>query len=170
MRRIVRDWRVALIATLAFAFSGAIAVHSRILRSELVAACPVIFALMILIAIGRRAGIARPLGMAVAAATLRARSRKQSAGDPADRRIAGADLAVRKRAKRQASRSGAMRDRAGRRRSWRPVAGAAAAWLAWPLMASGFDRALLDAAQFHPLLLGRFGIYQAALLALIGPA
>ena len=61
VRLIVRDWRVALIATLAFAFSGGIAVHSRILRSELVAACPVIFALMILIAVGRRASIARPL-------------------------------------------------------------------------------------------------------------
>src|SRR5580698_5233056 len=68
MRLVVRDWRVALIATLAFAFSGGIAVHSRILRSELVAAGPVIFALLILIAIGRRASIARPLGIAVAAA------------------------------------------------------------------------------------------------------
>jgi len=29
-----------------------------------------------------------------------------------------------------------------------------------PLIVTGFDRALLDAAQFHPLLLGRFGIYQ----------
>jgi hypothetical protein len=35
-------------------------------------------------------------------------------------------------------------------------------------MAVGFDRTLLDAAQFHPLLLGRFGIYQVALLVLIG--
>src|SRR5205807_3691086 len=52
-RRILRDWRVALLATLAFAFSGGIAVHSRILRSALIAACPVIFALMILIAAGR---------------------------------------------------------------------------------------------------------------------
>src|SRR6202790_3699479 len=68
VRLIVRDWRVAMLATLAFAFSGGIAVHSRILRSELVAACPVIFALMILIVIGRRANIARPLGIAVAAA------------------------------------------------------------------------------------------------------
>src|SRR5258706_1906240 len=67
VRLIVRDWRVALMATFAFAFSGGIAVHSRILRSELVAACPVIFALMILIAVGRRAGVARPLWMAVAA-------------------------------------------------------------------------------------------------------
>src|ERR1700732_4779644 len=68
VRLIVRDWRVAMLATLAFAFSGGIAVHSRILRSELIAACPVIFAFMILIVIGRRASIARPLGIAVAAA------------------------------------------------------------------------------------------------------
>src|ERR1700758_5489581 len=67
-RLIVRDWRVALIATLALALSGGIAVHLRILRSELVAACPVIFALMLLIAIGRRAHVARPLGLALAAA------------------------------------------------------------------------------------------------------
>src|ERR1700737_3127050 len=68
VRLMARDWRVAMLATLAFAFSGGIAVHSRILRSELVAACPVIFALMILIALGSRASIARPLGIAVAAA------------------------------------------------------------------------------------------------------
>src|ERR1700730_5494447 len=67
IRLIVRDWRVALIATLAFAFSGGIAVHSRILRSELVAACPVIFALMLLIVSGRRSSIARPILMAMAA-------------------------------------------------------------------------------------------------------
>src|SRR6476659_11357832 len=68
VRRIVRDWRIALLATFAFAFSGGIAVHSRILRSELLAACPVIFALMILIVIGRRASVIRPLWMALAAA------------------------------------------------------------------------------------------------------
>src|SRR6202041_956702 len=68
IRLVVRDWRVALIATLAFALSGGIAVHSRILRSELVAACPVIFALLILIASGRRASILRPLWIAIAAA------------------------------------------------------------------------------------------------------
>src|SRR5258706_14798404 len=67
VRRIVRDWRVALMATFAFAFSGGIAVHSRILRSELVAACPIIFALMVLIVVGRSSNIARPLWMAVAA-------------------------------------------------------------------------------------------------------
>src|SRR5260221_4830384 len=44
-RRLFRDRRIAMLATLAFALSGDIAVHSRILRSEFVAACPVIFAL-----------------------------------------------------------------------------------------------------------------------------
>src|ERR1700692_1690417 len=67
LRVILRDWRVALIATFAFAFSGGVAVHSRILRTELVAACPVIFALMILIAAGRRASTLRPLWVAGAA-------------------------------------------------------------------------------------------------------
>src|SRR6267142_3104009 len=66
VRLVVRDWRVAMLATLGFAFSGGIAVHSRILRSELVAACPVIFALMLLIMVGRNSSIARPLWMAVA--------------------------------------------------------------------------------------------------------
>jgi hypothetical protein len=48
------------------------------------------------------------------------------------------------------------------------VAAITAAWAAWPLIATGFERALLDAAHFHPLFLGRFGIYQSALLVLIG--
>src|SRR4051794_7374754 len=50
MRLVVRDWRVALIASFAFTFSGGVAIHARILRSELVAAFPVLCALLILIA------------------------------------------------------------------------------------------------------------------------
>ncbi len=67
-RLILRDWRVALLVTLAFALSGGVAVHARILRSEFVAAMPVVFALMILIAVGRRAVPARPLAVGLAAA------------------------------------------------------------------------------------------------------
>lgn len=167
VRRIVRDWRVALIATLAFALSGGIAVHSRILRTELVAACPVIFALLILIALGRRASIARPFGIAAAAAlcVLGLENKVQAIlligalpllvlpfGS-----AAGASVAFWRHA-----RSG-----------WpaaivATIAALTAAWAAWPLIATGFDRTLLDAAQFHPLVLGRFGIYQVALLVLIG--
>jgi hypothetical protein len=166
VRRMLRDWRVAMLATTAFAFSGGIAVHSRILRSELVAACPVIFALMILIVIGRRAGILRPLGMAAAAAlcVFGLENKVQAI------LLIGALPLVVLPFGSPASASVAF---------WRnahvawlatavaAIAAMAAAWAAWPLIMIGFDRALLDAAQFHPLLLDRFGIYQPALLVLI---
>lgn len=67
-RRMFRDWRIAMLATFAFGFSGGMAVHMRILRSELIAACLVLFALMILIMVGRRASNWRPLAIAGAAA------------------------------------------------------------------------------------------------------
>jgi hypothetical protein len=167
VRLVVRDWRVALIATLAFAFSGGIAVHSRILRSELVAACPVIFALMILIVIGRRASIARPLGMAAAAGlcVLGLENKVQVI------LLIGALPLLAMAFGGAASASvGFWRNTPS---GWlatgvAAIAAIAAIWLAWPLAAVGFDRALLDAAHFHPLLLGRFGIYQIALLFLIG--
>jgi hypothetical protein len=164
-RLIVRDWRVALLATLAFALSGGIAVHLRILRSELVAACPVIFALMLLIAIGRRAHLARSLGLALAAALcmLGLENKVQAIlligalpvlilpfGGPRSASVAFWTT----------------------RRSWlaaliAAMFAGAAAWMAWPLISVGLDRALLDAAQFHPLLFNRYGVYQFALLALI---
>ena len=166
-RRILRDWRVAMIATLAFAFSGGIAVHSRILRSELVAACPVIFALMILIVVGRRGSIARPLAMAAAAGlcVLGLENKVQAI------LLIGALplLLISFGSEETASVTFWRTARSG----WpaaavTAIAAIAAAWPAWPLIAAGFDRALLDAAHFHPLFLGRFGIYQAALLLLIG--
>ena len=167
VRLIVRDWRVALMATFAFAFSGGIAVHSRILRSELVAACPAIFALMILIVIGRRAGIARPLAMAAAAGlcVLGLENKVQ-----AILLIAVLPLLV---LPFGSAKSASVAFWSNTRSSWLAAGSAAGAAIAatsaaWPLIAIGFDRTLLDAAHFHPLLLGRFGLYQAALLALIG--
>ncbi len=166
-RHIVRDRRVALLATLAFAFSGGIAVHSRILRSELVAACPVVFALMILIVAGRRASIARPLTLAAAAALcmLGLENKVQ-----AILLIGALPLLILPFGSADSPSVAFWRDP---RSSWPAVALAAvaalaAAWAAWPLLATGFDRALLDAAHFHPLVLGRFGVYQAALTVLIG--
>jgi len=165
MRVVVRDWRVALIATFAFAFSGGVAVHSRILRSELVAACPVIFALMILIAISRRASIARPLWMALAAALciLGLENKVQVI------LLIGAlpMLLLAFGGAQSTSVSFWREPRSGFAAVIAAAVAAMAAWAAWPLVATGFDRSLLDAAEFHPLLLGRFGIYQAALLALI---
>jgi hypothetical protein len=167
IRRVVRDWRIAMMAIFAFAFSGGVAVHSRILRSEMVAACLVMFALLILIAAGRRGSVARPLGMAVAAAlcVLGLENKVQAIlligtlpmlilpfGD-----AAGASVAF--------WRTSQLR--------WpatliAAIAAIAAAAAAWPIIMTGFDGALLEAAQFRPLLLGRFGSYQAALLMMIG--
>src|ERR1700732_2837365 len=167
IRGIVRDWRIALIATFAFAFSGGVAVHSRILRSELLAACPVIFALMILIAIGRRASVARPLGMAVAAAlcVFGLENKVQ-----AILLIGTLPVLILPFGSAQGASVAFWRHpRSGlAAAAIAAVAAMAAAWAAWPLIVTGFDRALLDAAQFHPLLLGRFGLYQAALIVLIG--
>jgi hypothetical protein len=163
----MRDWRIAMMATFAFAFSGGVTVHSRILRSELMAACPVIFALLILIAAGRRGTVARPLAMAAAAAlcVLGLENKVQAI------LLIGALPILILPFGGAASASAAF---------WRAsplrwlatfiaaIAAIAAASAAWPIIATGFDRALLEAAQFRPLLLGRFGIYQAALLILIG--
>jgi hypothetical protein len=166
VRRIVRDWRIALMATFAFAFSGGIAVHSRILRSELIAACPVIFALMVLVMVGRSSSIARPLWMAVAAGlcVLGLENKVQ-----AILLIGALPLLVLPFGGPQSASVAFWRNTPS---SWlatgiAAVVAIASAWAAWPLVSTGFDRALLDAAHFHPLLLGRFGLYQMLLLALI---
>jgi len=166
-RLILRDWRVAMIATVAFAFSGGIAVHSRILRSELVAACPVIFALMFMIVAGRRATPGRPLALAVAAAlcVLGLENKVQ-----AILLIGALPLMV---LPFGGENSASVAFWSHSRVRWlltgiMALAAIAATSAAWPLIATGLDRALLGAAQFHPLLLGRFGIYQVALGILIG--
>jgi hypothetical protein len=166
VRRVVRDWRVAMLATFAFAFSGGIAVHSRILRSELVAACPVIFALLILIAAGRRAGSARPLGLAAAAGlcVLGLENKVQ-----AILLIGALPLLVLPFGSAGSASVGLWRTPQS---AWPVTAVAAIAAIltasaAWPLIDAGFDHTALDAAHLHPLLLGGFGIWQAALLVLI---
>ena len=167
IRLVVRDWRIAQISTFAFAFSGGMVMHSRILRSEFIAACPVIFALLILIAVERRARLARPLAIAVAAGlcVLGLENKVQ-----AILLIGALPLLV---IPFGGPGSASVAFWSHTRSAWLAVGVAAvtataSAWAAWPLVVVGFDRALLDAANFHPLLLGRFGIYQAALLILIG--
>jgi hypothetical protein len=137
------------------------------LRSELLAACPVIFALLILIVLGRRASIARPLGMAAAGGlcVLGLENKVQAI------LLIGTLALVLLPFGSKKSPSVAFWSHS--RFRWlatliAAIAAVAAAWAAWPLIATGLDHALLEAAHFRPLLLGRFGIYQAALLILIG--
>lgn len=166
MRAIVRDRRVALLATLAFAFSGGIAVHSRILRSELLAALPVFFALAILIIAGRRASLGRPLALGLAAALciLGLENKVQ-----AILLIGTLPLVILPFGSEKGASVAFWRSPA----AWLATAAAAIAaggtlGMAWPLIDIGLDRALIDAARFRPLLLGRYGVYQLTLIGLTG--
>lgn len=163
-RRALRDWRVALIATFAFAFSGGVAVHLRILRSEMIAASLVVFALLIIIAAARRPSAWRPLALgATAALCVMALENKVhaiflvAALPPLSLFFGQAD---------------APSDPFWRRspRAWLAagILGAAAAllgWLAFPIIAAGYDPVAIADAGLKPLLFGRFGIYQLALAA-----
>jgi hypothetical protein len=167
MRAIVRDWRVALLAAQAFAFSGGVAVHSRILRSELLAAMPVIFALMNLIIVGRRASLFRPLALALAAAlcVLGLENKVQ-----AILLIAVLPLVILPFGSKESDSVAFWRDRPS---AW-PITAVAAIsagallGMGWPLLLDGFDRTLINAAELRPFLMGRFGIYQLALMMLLG--
>ena len=164
-RLILRDWRVALLATLAFAGSGGIAVHSRILRSELVAACPVIFALVILIFIARRGSLWRPLLIALSAAlcVIGLENKVQ-----AILLIGALPIAILPFGSEQSRSVAFWNTRAGLLAAlMAAIAATASTWAAWPLITLGLDQSLLRAAAFHPLLLDRFGIYQAMLMVLI---
>ena len=166
MRAIVRDWRVALLAAQAFAFSGGVAVHSRILRSELIAALPVIFALMILIIAGRRASRFRPAVLALAAAlcVLGLENKVQ-----AILLIAVLPLVILPFGSEQSASVAFWRDKTA---AWPitavlAIASGAALGIGWPLLLHGFDGTLVNAAELPPFLIGRFGLYQLALIMLI---
>ena len=167
MRAIVRDWRVALLAAQAFAFSGGVAVHSRILRSEFIAAMPVISALMILIIAGRRASRFRPAALALAAAlcVLGLENKVQ-----AILLIAVLPLVILPFGGEQSASVAFWRDRTA---AWpitavMAIASGAALGIGWPLLLDGFDLTLINAAELRPFLMGRFGLYQLALMMLIG--
>ncbi|HEX7882071.1 MAG TPA: hypothetical protein VF499_04965 [Afipia sp.] len=166
-RRIFRDWRIALLATFAFAFSGGIAVHMRILRSELIAACLFTLALMLLIAISRRASTWRPVALAGAATlcVLGLQNKVQII-----LLIAGLPLMMLPFGTPDSASTPFWNNSA---RAWIATLGAAVVaalmlGLAWPLIAAGFEPESIDIAQLHALIGGIFGVYQVALLCWIG--
>ena len=138
------------------------ALHSRILRSELVAACPVIFALLILIR--SDAAPAAPSALDGAAAALCVLGLENKV--QVILLIGALPLLI---LPFGGAGSASVAFWRNARHGWLPCARSAvappAAWAAWPLMATGLDRELLEAAQFRPLLLGRYRLYQAALVA-----
>jgi hypothetical protein len=66
VRRLVGDWRIAVIAAIALAYSGGIAMHIRIMRTELLSAGLVTAALLVILVAAREPGIRRHLLIAVA--------------------------------------------------------------------------------------------------------
>ena len=165
-RRVFRDWRIALLTTFAFAFSGGMAVHMRILRSELIAACLFTFALMLLIAAARRADNWRPLAIGAAAAlcVLGMENKVQII-----LLIAALPVIMLPFGTAQGASTSFWR----RPAAWvavllSAVAAGAMLTLAWPLIGVGLEPESIDIAQLHALIAGRFGIYQVALLVWIG--
>jgi hypothetical protein len=166
-RRLVQDWRIALLATFAFAFSGGVEFHLRILRSEMIAGCLFTFALMILIAVARQGTNWRPLAVAAAAllCVLSLENKIQTV-----LLIAALPLLVLPFGGPASASSGFWGNNP---RAWFAALAAAlvAALLlraAMPLIALALDPSTTAMASLHPLLLGKFGVYQAALLAWIG--
>ncbi|CCD95132.1 conserved membrane hypothetical protein [Bradyrhizobium sp. ORS 375] len=164
-RRLVSDWRIAMLAVAAFAFSGGVQMHLRILRSEMIAASFCILALMILIAVARRASLWRPVAVGVAAMLCMLGLENKV---HAILLVAAIPVLVLPFGTATSASVAFWRTS----RAWMAVAvGAVAALLAasaaWPLLASGFDPANIAAAGLKPLLLGRFGVYQLVLLAVI---
>jgi len=161
IRRIVRDWQLALLATLAFAFSGGIAVHMRILRSELLAACGVVFALLLLIVVGRRGSAWRPLWVALAAAccVLGLENKVH-----AILLIAALPVLLLPFGSSESASVGVWTRSTGWALALVAVLAALlAAIAAWPLIAAGLAPSALAAAGLRPI--GTPGTYQAALLA-----
>ncbi|MGJ4892554.1 hypothetical protein ACQR1Y_30460 [Bradyrhizobium sp. HKCCYLRH3099] len=164
-RRLVSDWRIAMLAVTAFAFSGGVQMHLRILRSEMIAASFCILALMLLIIAARRAGPARPLVVGLAALlcmlglTNKVHAILLIAAIPVLLLPFGCETSASVAFWRTP-------------RAWAAVLAAAlaaivAATAAWPLLATGLAAVNAAGAGLKPLLLGRFGVYQAALLGVI---
>ncbi|WP_458760244.1 hypothetical protein ACSVBT_05430 [Afipia sp. TerB] len=162
IKRLLRDWRIAIFATFAFAFSGGIAVHLRILRTELISGCLLAFAVMILIAVGRRGNIWRPLAVGFAA-TLCVLALENKVH--AVLLVAALPILIVPFGTEAGASSAFWRSRS----AWVAVLAAAlaASLLVWgitPILIDGFAPENISPLNLRPVLLESFGIYQVALL------
>ncbi len=166
VRRLTRDWRLALLATLAFACSGGFMLQMRIMRSEMIASYLVILPLIALMIAAREASRWRPLVFAaVGLSCMVALENKVHA----ILLIMALPVLVVPCGTARAASVDFWRRGAGR---WVAVAFAVLAavvmaLIARPLVTAGLDLRNLRAADLSPLLLGTTGLYQAALVAWI---
>lgn len=161
-KRIVGDRRIATCGVVAFAMSGGVQMHLRILRSEMIAASFCVIAFMLLIIVARRGTLLRPLALAIAAGlcTLGLENKVQAILLIAAIPVLLLPFGSSASASVEFWRSGT--------RAWLAAAAAAviaacAAAAAWPLVSAGLDPVAAKAAGFNPFLLGRFGTYQILL-------
>src|SRR5258708_14690236 len=165
---LVRDSRVAMLGAVAFAFSGGLQFHLRILRSELIAGCFFAVALMILIALARQATIWRPLGIAFAA-TLCVMSLENKIH--AIVLIAALPLLIQPFGGASSASVGFL-DKSNCDAWLATLAATLLAgvllYAAIPLISLGLDRTATAAMALRPLLFGTFGVYQTGLLVWIG--
>lgn len=169
VRYAVRDWRVAMLAAFAFAFSGGVAVQLRILRSEMIAGSLFAFALLVLIAASRYATAWRPLliGAAAALCVLGMENKIQIilliAALPALILPFGSAATASHAFWKHPSQAWIAVAVAG-------IAAMLALRAAVPLIFVALDPAVTSAASLRPLIGGTFGLYQIALLGWIGLA
>jgi hypothetical protein len=167
-RFLVRDLRVAMLGTFAFAFSGGLQFHMRILRSELIAGCFFAFALMILIAVARQATIWRPLAIAFAAALC-----VLSLENKIHAVLLIATLPMLIQPFGGASSASVGFWDKSNWGAWLATLAAALfagvlLYAAIPLISIGLGRTATAAMALRPLLFGTFGVYQTGLLVWIG--
>jgi hypothetical protein len=167
-RFLVRDWRVAMLGVFAFAFSGGLQFHMRILRSELIPGCLFAFALMILITVARQATIWRPLAIGVAAMLC-----VLSLDNKIHAILLIATLPLLIQPFGGASSASISFWEINNLGAWlSTLAGAALAgillYAAIPLIFLGLDGTAIAAMELRPLLFGAFGVYQLGLVIWIG--
>jgi hypothetical protein len=165
MRRMVHDWRLAAIATFAFASSGALAMQMRIMRTELIAAPLVVFAFLILVLAARQATSWRPLVLALAALLcMLGLENKVHAILP----IAALPMMILPFGSAAGASTSFWKQDP---RRWLAAAAVAVTtllilWLSLPLIRTGFDPVAMAATlPARSLFSGRPGLYQAGVLA-----
>jgi hypothetical protein len=163
IRLIVRDWRLAGLMTFAFAFSGGIGMHMRILRSEMTAACFLSFSLMLLIIVAKRGTPWRPLVLAAAAGLCILGLENKV---HAVLLIAALPLMVQPFGS-DSSKSAAFWFSG--QQAWLAVlamgiVAGLSVWASMPVIVAGFDPTALALLSIRPLAGGFFGVYQVALL------
>lgn len=162
---LVSDWRIALLGTFAFAFSGGLSVHLRILRSEMISGCLFFFALATLILIAKRATPWRPLGVGLAAllCVLALENKIHSV-----LLIGTLPFVILPFGTLPTGENAFWRNRAV---SWLAVLAlaliaAAALYAALPLLKIGFNPNETGISALRPIF-GAFGVYQIVLMAMI---